>query len=472
MAVDDPWGISDAGFYRPRADEVREFAVDTWKSVFGAGRNTESDTIDGHFIDFASEFAAKLWEGLEATYGSAYTATAGGVQLRELGNDMIGPAKGALATTVSLVFYGTDTTAVPIATSATESVSNEPFSTDAAATVGAGDTTFVAEMTTPADSTIMRVTINGTDFDHTTSGAETPTFIAASLADEVNAGAEPATAVAIGGLLALDEDDGGSMTVAVFDDDTGTRITLSDAARVATTATNTGPTTIVEGSTWELSNPISGVDGVLNTADGLTGQNDETDPEYRTRIRSSVVFGDATAAVLALDGVTFARTYENDTDAVDGEGRPAHSIEAVVLGGDDDEIAQAIWDSRRQGIQTFGSESGTATDSAGASHTMYFNRVTQTTVYVDAIVTQGEDWPAAGSPLVDIETAIVDAVNALTVGQDVSPARLVNAIYDAVPQVADAALEIDTITPPVATSTLSIGIRQTASTTAAEVNVS
>ena len=56
-----------------------------------------------------------------------------------------------------------------------------------------------------------------------------------------------------------------------------------------------------------------------------------------------------------IENVESASGYENDTDYVDSRGLPPHSIEIIVEGGDNSEIAQAILRRKAGGIQTYGS---------------------------------------------------------------------------------------------------------------------
>ena len=57
----------------------------------------------------------------------------------------------------------------------------------------------------------------------------------------------------------------------------------------------------------------------------------------------------------SVQGVTAVKCYENKTNLTDEYGRPPHSIEVVVSGGSDMEIAQAILEQKAGGIQTYGS---------------------------------------------------------------------------------------------------------------------
>ena len=57
----------------------------------------------------------------------------------------------------------------------------------------------------------------------------------------------------------------------------------------------------------------------------------------------------------SVQGVTSVRCYDNKTNLTDEYGRPPHSIEVVVSGGSDMEIARAILEQKAGGIQTYGS---------------------------------------------------------------------------------------------------------------------
>ena len=67
-----------------------------------------------------------------------------------------------------------------------------------------------------------------------------------------------------------------------------------------------------------------------------------------------VVLASLSAGVGNVEGVSRFFVYENDTDSTDANGIPAHSIAAVVAGGDAQEIGEQIALRKSPGIQTFG----------------------------------------------------------------------------------------------------------------------
>ncbi len=107
----------------------------------------------------------------------------------------------------------------------------------------------------------------------------------------------------------------------------------------------------------EITNPMDGVSACTNPAAIDGGRGRETDEEFRDRYYQSVdyaggVNADAIAGEIMqnVDAVYSAICYENDTDETDALGLP-HSIEAIVYGGLDADIAQAIFRRKAAGIR-------------------------------------------------------------------------------------------------------------------------
>lgn len=107
---------------------------------------------------------------------------------------------------------------------------------------------------------------------------------------------------------------------------------------------------------------VLGVVSVNNVTGPLSvGQNEELDSELRIRRQRSVALGSQgylnglEAALLNLQGVTEAFVYENNTNSIDARGVPAHGIWAIVEGGSNQDIANAIFQRRNAGADMRGS---------------------------------------------------------------------------------------------------------------------
>ncbi len=86
----------------------------------------------------------------------------------------------------------------------------------------------------------------------------------------------------------------------------------------------------------------------------FNGQDEEIDAELQDRYYASLgkVGARRVESIEAnvldeVEGVRAAIAIENDTNVVDAEGRPPHSVETVVLGGLDEDIAMAIFKKKR-----------------------------------------------------------------------------------------------------------------------------
>ena len=94
---------------------------------------------------------------------------------------------------------------------------------------------------------------------------------------------------------------------------------------------------------------VLGVISVSNlSAPTQVGTVGETDLELRARHERSFALSALgsteaiEASLLALDGVTEAVVYENDTSVIDSDGIPPHSLWAIVDGGADNDIANIL----------------------------------------------------------------------------------------------------------------------------------
>ena len=135
---------------------------------------------------------------------------------------------------------------------------------------------------------------------------------------------------------------------------------------------------------------VKGIVSVRNQSPITGGRWRETDPEFRDRYYKSVDYAgganaDAIRAALLndVDGVTVAQVYENDQDDLDPYYHlPPHSIEAVVYGGLDEDVAKAIFKKKAGGIQTAGNMSVNIVSASEQIQTIYFSRPESRMIYV------------------------------------------------------------------------------------------
>ena len=158
-------------------------------------------------------------------------------------------------------------------------------------------------------------------------------------------------------------------------------------------------------------NPLTGVTAVTNALGTTGGADVETDESLRARYDESISLGGASttsaieAELLQVQNVVDARVTENVTMAT-VDGVPAKAFEAMVYGGVNADIADAIYRTKAAGIQAFGDIIVPITDDYGQVHNIGFSRVAEITVYVNVVLTTDTDlFPVDG--MTTIETNII-----------------------------------------------------------------
>lgn len=141
-----------------------------------------------------------------------------------------------------------------------------------------------------------------------------------------------------------------------------------------------------------IATPVAGWVSVTNLAAASPGIDADTDPVLRRRAELELQGAGTTpaeairAALLRVPLVSEVVVWENTGDVVDADGRPPHSVEAMVRGGDDNAIAAVLWATKARGIATYGSTSKTVLDEQGRAHVVRFTRPADVNVWTVAQV--------------------------------------------------------------------------------------
>lgn len=163
-------------------------------------------------------------------------------------------------------------------------------------------------------------------------------------------------------------------------------------------------------------NPIAGIDSVTNpqpTGDEelgfVEGRDRETDAEFKLRYNTTLAEG-GVSTMLAMESSIMK--YDEDIKSVRVEERHdtqnnEYGPEVVVLAPkvSDDRIAEAVLKSRAAGVNSYGSDSGTATTEDGRTKTEHFDRATRIGILVDAQLNTSNTFPNDG--LTQIENRVI-----------------------------------------------------------------
>ncbi|BCL44064.1 baseplate J/gp47 family protein [Enterobacter roggenkampii] len=207
-------------------------------------------------------------------------------------------------------------------------------------------------------------------------------------------------------------------------------VTIGVGGTVTVTATcsNSGAVAALAGTITTINTPTRGWASVTNPAAATVGEPAETDAELRIRQGQSVALPSLTpfegvdGAIANVAGVTRHKLYENDTGATDSNGLPPHSISAIVDGGDVTEIAQTIRGNKGQGTATYGTTSVTVPDTYGNPHVISFSRSTDIPIYGHITLKAFTGYTSQIG--VQIQQAVADYINKLTIGDDVLLSRI------------------------------------------------
>lgn len=250
---------------------------------------------------------------------------------------------------------------------------------------------------------------------------------------------------------------------------------------VAFESENFGPISLSTGQDLTIETPVAGWDTVTAGEDAVLGENLETDAELRLRRLALLRFqGSATieairADVLDVSDVEQCYVFENATSATDSRGLPSKSIEVIAEGGTDVDVAQAIFDSKAAGIETYGDSPNdvteTITDSMGIDHDINFTRPDTTPIYIRADLT----YDAAIYEPATADDAVKDALaalgNALLLGDDVIYERFQAETFTVAGVLDSTTFYIDTVSPPTGTSNIALTLRELATFDTGDITV-
>lgn len=470
------YGLTEKGFQPKRLADIVAGVNSRIADQLGIQIETNANSVFGQIIGVFSYEIADLWEQAGMVYNAMYPHTASGVSLDNAAALAGIQPIAAEKTTVMCTCYGTQGTQIPYGAQISSATnSNILFNcVDSGAYIDANKACDVGvTMASVSVGTAYGVNIDGALYSYTATGSDSVASVLTQIAALFSF--SDITATVNNDVLQITENDQSN----TFD------ISLSNTnfsyigSPVKFECATAGAIIPALGDLSQIVTVYAGWDSVSNNVAANVGRLAESDTALRQRwngslyARSVAMVDSIAAALLTLNGVTVARVYENDSDSTDAEGRPPHSIEAVVAGGDADEIGAVIWQKKAAGIDTFGSQSVAVTDSQGFNHTINYNRPIPVYVWLDIEITEYPEETLPPDATTVITEAVIEYGNSLTVGNDVILQRFMGAIYQAISGVGYITVTAATGIPAGAYSgnNISIDDRHTAEFDASRVSV-
>lgn len=423
------YGVTPQGFVRKRLPQIKAELEQELQDRFGT-ISLGPDSVFGQLVGVTAKALDDQWQAMEATYNAFYPSTASGVSLDNVAELVNVTRLPATKTAVTLWCAGALNATIPAGSQAQVPSTEAVFET------------LVTGILSNANAVQCRIDIaNDALGDYEVRINQEPAAITgaaagdvlAELVDAINDLDEPVLAVALSGdiwITSADNETAFTVTVGAGLD------ILQVTSPFEAEAVETGPVLALAETVTDILTPQAGWQSVTNPLAGVTGRNAETDAELRLRRRQSlrVIGAGSVEAIRArllqeVQSIQSVAVYENREPTEDEYGRPGHSFEAVIEGADDDDIANAIWNLKPAGIQTFGNVTRIITDSQGDPQAIRFSRPVAVPIKVVAAVQIDTSlFPGLGVQM--IREAIVDFGNALGVGVDVGVKTFYCRIFD------------------------------------------
>ena len=360
------FGITPTGFVVKTLETIRAELDDDARDKFGASVDVSDESDLGQLLGIIAERESELWELAETAYNSNDRDAATGQALDAVGALTGSTRQVAASSTTTLTLTGDESTLIPSSSQSSVGITEDIFNHDTNSTLAL------------AGTWVALTAFSLGDIRSNTNGGDTIWVVVTAGTSAAGAGPNPTTVdfnqeVTDGTITWRRIGDGLSFT------------------QVAATSDNTGAIVGAIFTINQIDTPIGGWSDVLNLAAAVLDNDLETDESFRIRQEEELdATGDAPldairSKLIKVTGVTSVAVFQNTTDAVDADGLPPHSVEALVEGGADQVVFDALFDSVAAGIATFGSTSGTVTDSEGINQTYNFSRPTIISIDSDVV---------------------------------------------------------------------------------------
>ena len=458
----DYYGLSRDGFKRKRLPEIKSDIFRRFEDTTGVTVEKGSNSVIGVLVGVIGYEIADMWTSLEDTYNAMYPNTAEGVSLSNaagLAGILPRPATGSIAV---LTCYGQNGTLIP---SGTE-VSSSSDSTIVYASVDDANISIdnfsvlnfeiVGEV---AEGNIYLININGVVSQYTARLGDSKSAVLVALASQL----QSLNKSIINDVLTITTDYTNSARLVEYFGLTLTKLGSPIRFECETLGAIDSPV----GTITQLIDTISGFESAINDVPVSVGNNADTDETLRQRWstslynRGSANIQAVRSRVLDCIGVNKALVIENVGDTVDEDGLLPHSIEVIVSGGDNEDIANAIYSTKSGGIQTNGTQVVEIRDNlTSKTYPIHFNRPTNKPIYVkvDVYDYTEEVWSSDSVQL--IKQAIVDYGKQLSFGENVIIQRFYGPIYSSTQGIGRLEVQMSTDGATYSTGNVPISIRE------------
>lgn len=432
------YGVTDKGFVLKRYDEILESLQNNISVALGFDVSQKPQSLINSAIAVpCADAIATLWEVAQDVYYSRYPSTASGVNLDNA--CQYGNVYRESSTKTEYVIHVTalDGTVIPKnAIIASDTNPQVELKCAAQTEITRSKCHAITIRTVKVAAGDYEIQLNDKMYSVEATSVDTAESILKDLVSELKA--------ANGYMVSYDAEN----EYLIIEDGLDTRdneIVLSNnlttvevVGCVSYLTEDYGKVVLPDGSITVIVSNVTGLKSVINNVEPSLGGTQETDEELRLsyiKKRYSAASSQAESIEShVLDEVTnvsAVRVYENPSDEYDTLGRPPHSIEVIVDGGNDDEIANAILAKKAAGIYTYGSVRQSVLGKYGDVLDIGFNRPENVYAWIKVEITQGN--VSIDSEYAAIIKGILLNTYTMTIGDSFLSQNYIAPIYEALP---------------------------------------
>lgn len=431
------YGVKESGFVRKRLDKIKESIYEKLKEGWGFDTTINPQSALNVIVTGLADEIATVWEVAEDTYYSMYPTSAEGGNLDNAmqfgGITRKQDARTSYMLSCASMINGLDVAYGVLAKSNTNP--EKIFRCANMQTISSNNfRNIVLKLYLDADVALFYVTINDETFTYTKQTGDREVDILNGLYLAIDAD---------GIMKTINTED---MIIMLEDEykQTSNTISMSNNILIAEVTSNIlfesmdyGPILIATGLINEMITGDTGIIRISNDLSPTLGRFKAADIEARqsyiarSALRSKNMLESIEAAIYnSVSNVIVVKGYENDTDENDTDNRPPHSVEIIVDGGDEGEIAQIIYNEKANGVRAFGNITYAIADKWGNLHSIGFSRPTYVYAWLKVEITRKAAMQIAPNYSTLCKKSILDDAENIQVGDSVYLQTFLQGIYE------------------------------------------
>ncbi len=414
------YGLTSTGFKIPSLDELINTLEASMVDKIGA-LDFKPPSVIGSYNLIIAEAILIMWEGLQDVFYSNFAKYATNISLDyAVAMNNIARQK-ATPTTVICQLSADNYTAIEAGSKALLKNTNTTFSLQNVVTISNNRCYSISLAVIDTTLTEYIITINSNQIKYTKVEDDTDLSIITAFSHLINDAGQYVSADILNDTLIITTTDL-EKTFSCYMTE-GLQI-LQVTNNAIFVCDEVGNLTAPSHSITEIQTPIDGWNSIDNITSGIVGKNIETDIELRDRFSRSQSINSAgtdpaiRSRLLQVQNVTAVRVISD---------RINHTLNALVIGGKDIDVATCLHLTRPCGIEMLGNTEISVTDIEGNPHLIKFTRPECIYIYVSIDLTTNDLYVEDAT--IAIKNKIINYVNALGVETIVAYQALFAAIY-------------------------------------------